>query len=188
MSRPAPARQAEHQAADKVFHVSPFFDVGGRYEFTLRAPDERFKLSIFKERADGSDFMATMAMNRADLTSGALVKLFASQPFSTLKTISAIHLEALKLWIKGAKYHSRPEPPEAASLARLSENDPEALGRFAKFRLIFPSRLRRSRRHDRFCRSRWSPGGRRADQSPPRRAALGSLRLAPPAEAEIRQL
>jgi DUF1365 family protein len=126
---PCTGEAAEHQAADKIFHVSPFFDVGGRYEFTLRAPEERFKLSIFKERADGSDFMATMAMNRADLTTGALVKLFASQPFSTLKTISAIHLEALKLWIKGAKYHARPQPPEAASRARLSGIDAERLGR-----------------------------------------------------------
>jgi len=126
---PCTGATPEHQAAQKVFHVSPFFDVGGRYEFTLRAPDERFKLSIVKERADGSDFLATMAMNRVDLTSGALVRLFASQPFSTLKTISAIHLEALKLWIKGAKYHSRPEPPEQASLARVSRIDAERLGR-----------------------------------------------------------
>ncbi len=119
---PCTGDTAEHQAAEKVFHVSPFFDVGGRYEFTLRAPDERFKLSIFKERTDGSDFMATMAMNREALTTATLAGLFASQPFSTLKTISAIHFEALKLWIKGAKYHSRPEPPAEPSLARLSES------------------------------------------------------------------
>jgi DUF1365 family protein len=130
---PCTGDRAERQAAEKVFHVSPFFDVGGRYEFTLRAPDERFKLSIFKERTDGSDFMATMAMNRVRLTTQTLAGLFASQPLSTLKTISAIHLEALKLWIKGAKYHSRPEPPKAATLARVSENltdcEPDRLGR-----------------------------------------------------------
>ncbi len=118
---PCTGETAERQAADKVFHVSPFFDVGGRYEFTLRAPDERFKLSIFKERTNGSDFMATMAMNRADLTTATLAGLFASQPFSTLKTISAIHFEALKLWTKGAKYHSRPEPPTKATKARFSK-------------------------------------------------------------------
>ncbi len=125
---PCSGDRAEHQAADKVFHVSPFFDVGGRYEFTLRAPDARFKLSIFKERPNGSDFMATMAMNRVDLTTQTLASLFASQPFSTLKTISAIHIEALKLLIKGAKYHSRPEPPVEASLARPSSHNAERLG------------------------------------------------------------
>ena len=125
---PCTGDRAEHQEADKIFHVSPFFDVAGRYEFTLRAPDERFKLSIFKQREDGPDFMATMTLNRAPLTTRTLSGLFASQPFSTFKTISAIHFEALKLWIKGAKYHSRPKPPASASSARLSKHDAERLG------------------------------------------------------------
>jgi DUF1365 family protein len=116
----APCRgdAAERQSAEKVFHVSPFFDVAGRYEFTLRAPDDQFRLTIHKQREAGPDFLATMAMNREPLTTGALTRLALSQPLSTLKTISAIHFEALKLWIKGAKYHSRPEPPEQASVAR----------------------------------------------------------------------
>ncbi len=125
---PCSGQSAERQAVEKIFHVSPFFDVGGRYEFTLRQPDDRFKLSILKERKDGSDFLATMAMNRVDLTTSTLMGLFVSQPFSTLKTISAIHLEALKLWAKGAKYHSRPEPPDQASLARASTQNSERLG------------------------------------------------------------
>lgn len=108
--------------AQKVFHVSPFFDVGGRYEFTLRAPAETFRLSILKQREAGPDLLATMAMKRRALSTASLAALFARQPFSTLKTISAIHFEAFKLWIKGAKYQPRPEPPGAASRARLVEN------------------------------------------------------------------
>ncbi|XBQ15724.1 MAG: DUF1365 domain-containing protein [Oceanicaulis sp.] len=118
---PCAGSGSERQAADKVFHVSPFFDVSGRYDFTLRAPDDRFKLTIFKQRPDKPDFLATMAMQRRALTTGALMGLFASQPFSTLKTIGAIHFEALKLWTKGARYHSRPEPPGRASLAETVE-------------------------------------------------------------------
>ena len=125
---PCTGASAERQEADKIFHVSPFFDVAGRYEFTLRAPDERFKLAIFKQREDGPDFMATMSMKRVELTTSALAGLFASQPFSTLKTISAIHLEALKLWVKGAKYHPRPDPPQHSSQAQLSASDAERLG------------------------------------------------------------
>ena len=125
---PCAGAAVEHQSANKVFHVSPFFDVAGRYEFALRPPGERFRLSIFKQRENGPDFMATMALNRTALTSGALAGLFASQPFSTLKTISAIHLEALKLWRKGAKYHSRPEPPKRPSTAKLSGSNAERLG------------------------------------------------------------
>ena len=118
---PASGGRRERQDADKVFHVSPFFDVAGRYEFTLREPDEKFRLSILKQREDGPDLLATMAMKRRALNTANLAGLFASQPFSTLKTISAIHFEALKLWMKGAKYHSRPVPPEHPSRARLIE-------------------------------------------------------------------
>ena len=127
----APAEPGPRQRhdAEKTFHVSPFFDLGGRYEFTLRAPAERFKLTILKQREAGPDLLATMAMRRRPLTTGGLVRLFASQPFSTLKTIGAIHLEALKLWAKGARYHPRPSPPERASCARLSPRaDADLLG------------------------------------------------------------
>ncbi|MGJ3230465.1 MAG: DUF1365 domain-containing protein [Oceanicaulis sp.] len=118
---PAGGARRERQEAEKVFHVSPFFDVAGRYEFTLREPGEVFRLSILKQREDGPDLLATMAMKRRALNTANLAGLFGSQPFSTLKTISAIHFEALKLWMKGARYHSRPAPPEHASRARLIE-------------------------------------------------------------------
>ena len=116
---PASGGRRERQDAEKVFHVSPFFDVAGRYEFTLREPGETFRLSILKQREAGPDLLATMAMKRRALSTATLAGLFASQPFSTLKTISAIHLEALKLWVKGAKYHPRPAPPEQPTRARL---------------------------------------------------------------------
>lgn len=119
---------AERQSVDKAFHVSPFFDVAGRYEFTLRAALDTFRLTILKQRTDGPDFLATMALKPKTLTTGALLSLFASQPFSTLKTISAIHLEALKLWIKGAKYHARPEPPATASIAKTDTDHAARLG------------------------------------------------------------
>lgn len=104
--------------AEKIFHVSPFFDRAGRYEFTLREPDDRFHLTIFKQREDGPDFMATMAMKREALSTAQLIRLFVTQPFSSLKTILAIHWEALRLWIKGARYHSRDASHPEASLAQ----------------------------------------------------------------------
>lgn len=125
---PCAGDREERQSAEKAFHVSPFFDVAGRYEFTLRQPDDRFHLTIFKQRDAGPDFLATMAMKRELLTTGALTRLALSQPLSTFKTISAIHLEALKLWMKGGRYHSRPQPPQHASIARLGHEGPPRLG------------------------------------------------------------
>ncbi len=115
--------------ADKVFHVSPFFDVAGRYEFTLRDLSETFSLSILKSREDRPDFYAGMQLNARPLTSAALMKLFASQPLSTLKTILAIHGEALRLVFKGARYHPRPEPPCEPSIALSDRDRSVVLGR-----------------------------------------------------------
>lgn len=118
----------ELQDAEKVFHVSPFFDVAGRYEFTVREPGKIFRLTILKQREAGPDLLATMAMKRRALTTANLAGLFASQPFSTLKTIAAIHFEALKLWIKGAKYHPRPQPPAAATRGHSVDHRSATLG------------------------------------------------------------
>ncbi|MEE2524987.1 DUF1365 domain-containing protein [Hyphobacterium sp. HN65] len=106
---PGPA--ARHRTA-KRFHVSPFFDVSGRYAFTLQRPNENLSLGIRKLDDEGKNFTAAMMLRRHVATDGAFARWFFTFPLSTLFTIAAIHVEALKLWIKGARYHSRPAPPE----------------------------------------------------------------------------
>lgn len=100
-----------HHRATKSFHVSPFFGVEGQYGFSLKPGDDRLGLSIVKSVSGETDFTASMTLIRQEATSSALWKLFLRQPFSTHKTIAAIHFEALKLWLKGARYHPRPTPP-----------------------------------------------------------------------------
>ncbi|MEO1038093.1 MAG: DUF1365 domain-containing protein [Pseudomonadota bacterium] len=113
------------QEAEKRFHVSPFFDRAGRYDFTLRAPSERFSLVIKKQREDGPDLLATMSMHRQALTDRSLLGLFASLPFSTLQAIFGIHWQALRLILKGARYHSKPDPLEPVSAARPVDPSPQ---------------------------------------------------------------
>lgn len=108
LDRGAPARHS----AEKRFHVSPFFPVSGRYDFTLRSGEDRLSLVINKVEEGGKDFLATMQLRARPVTSGNLARLFLAQPFSTLKTILAIHWEAVRLLIRGARYHRRPAPPD----------------------------------------------------------------------------
>jgi hypothetical protein len=108
---PLPEAGISRHVADKTLHVSPFFDVAGQYAFTLSPPDERLALSIRKRGDGGEDFRASMALKRHRASSGAFLRWFAGFPVSTLFTIAAIHFEALRLLIKGARYHKRPEPP-----------------------------------------------------------------------------
>lgn len=107
----------EHHDADKVFHVSPFFDVAGQYAFTLRPPEDKFQMSIRKIRENGPDLLATMSLKASSFTSGNIIKSFLRLPFSTLQAITGIHFQAVRLWLKGARYHPRPEPPGQPTFA-----------------------------------------------------------------------
>jgi DUF1365 family protein len=120
-----PARHS----AQKRFHVSPMFPVTGRYDFTLRESDSQLSLAIHKVEAQGPDFLATMQLRASPVNSASLLRLFAAQPFSTLKTISAIHWEALRLLLKGARYHRRPEPPEKDTIADPAMHPDRPVGR-----------------------------------------------------------
>lgn len=105
-----PGTPARH-SAQKRFHVSPFFPVSGRYDFTLRDGDDQLSLVINKVEESGKDFLATLQIRARVLSTASLLRLFAGQPFSTLQTICAIHWEALRLLVRGARYHRRPAPP-----------------------------------------------------------------------------
>lgn len=107
----------EHHSAKKLFHVSPFFDVSGRYAFTLRAPHESLTLVIDKFKDDVRDHVATLKARRLPLVDKNLAGAFFAIPFLTIKVVAAIHFEALKLLIKGATYHHKPTPPALTSVA-----------------------------------------------------------------------
>lgn len=108
------------QAADKCFHVSPFLPLEGGYRFRLDEPGERLRLLIRLVGPDGAvRLVATQTGERRALTDARLLASLATHPWLTAKVIAGIHWEALRLWLKGAPYHPRPEPPAApVSLGR----------------------------------------------------------------------
>ncbi|WP_394694590.1 DUF1365 domain-containing protein [Hyphobacterium sp.] len=112
---PVKGSAVEQHTAKKSLHVSPFFDVSGQYEFALQPPDESLALAIRKIADQGADFRASMSLRRKAAKTGSFLAWFFGFPFSTLATIALIHFEALRLWFKGARYHSRPSPPARPS-------------------------------------------------------------------------
>ncbi|MEP1142913.1 MAG: DUF1365 domain-containing protein [Henriciella sp.] len=94
---------------DKAFHVSPFFDVSGAYEFTLKRTDNALSLIVATKKQGQQTHVATISAKAQPATTGAFVKLALTKPISSLTVSLAIHWQALKLWLKGAKYHSKPK-------------------------------------------------------------------------------
>jgi uncharacterized protein len=96
---PAGIRQ-EH---DKRFYVSPFIEMSMRYHFRVVPPKEHVKLRILETDGDGPMLSATFNGRRRALSTEELLRSFVALPFVTLKVMAAIHWEALRLWLKGAR-------------------------------------------------------------------------------------
>ena len=56
-----------------------------------------------------------IAAERLPLTSRTLLVQGLKMPWMTLKVVAGIHWEALKLWLRGARYHPKPSPPNHES-------------------------------------------------------------------------
>jgi hypothetical protein len=100
------------QDHEKVFHVSPFMHMDCHYHFKFTLPDETFFFAIHQQTKEGKILTATWDGDRAAFTDRNLSKALARNTFQSFTIIASIHWEALKLWIKGAKYIPKPTAPE----------------------------------------------------------------------------
>jgi DUF1365 family protein len=99
------------QEQDKLFYVSPFIEMPMRYHFRVSPPGQSVKLRILETDTEGPLLAATFNGSRRALTTAALLRSFFSLPMVTFKIMAAIHWEALRLWIKGARLVPRPQAP-----------------------------------------------------------------------------
>jgi len=96
------------QSCSKLFYVSPFNTVEGRYRFEASLPGDDLKLAIHYATSEGPCLSAWFNGQRLPLDDRSLLKLFFGVPLLTFKVIGAIHFEALRLWWKGLKIRPRP--------------------------------------------------------------------------------
>ena len=105
-----PAAEKEggiRQACAKAFFVSPFMPMGLRYAFHVAPPGETLTVAIKASGPDGPMFHAALSGRRRDLTDGALLRAALSVPAIGVKTMAAIHWEAVKLFVKGVPFLGR---------------------------------------------------------------------------------
>jgi len=108
----APMPYMQPYETEKCFHVSPFFDLVGRYRFTLSEPSERLRVLIHETREGQPILDATLAAERRTLSDGNILKQVLMLPLMTFKVVAGIHWEALKIWLRGARFHRKPDAPE----------------------------------------------------------------------------
>ena len=105
VSERAQAGASAAHRAEKAFYVSPFIGMDATYRFRLRGPSDRLTMTIREDVPEGPQLIATLSARSRPLGDATLARLFFSHPVLTQKVIGAIHWEAARLWLKGAKIH-----------------------------------------------------------------------------------
>lgn len=97
--------------AAKSMYVSPFMEGEVDYEFVLTPPADTLITHMNVTRRRGGDrlFDATLQLSRRAWTAGDIHRTLWQYPLMTAKVIGAIHLEAMRLRMKGLKEIPAPE-------------------------------------------------------------------------------
>ena len=101
----------EQQAA-KVFHVSPFCRVEGRYRFRFMRAGERVVARVDHDDVHGPLLNTSLSGRLQPLTAQSARAAFFAMPALTLLVVARIHWQALQLALKRLPFFSKPQPPE----------------------------------------------------------------------------
>jgi DUF1365 family protein len=97
----------EHRFA-KGLHVSPFFGMDQEYRLHLTDPGDRLVVHLAVLEAGDVVFDATLALRRRPISRRALGRVIWRYPLLTLRVSAGIHWQALRLRLKGARFHPHP--------------------------------------------------------------------------------
>ncbi|UPK07737.1 DUF1365 domain-containing protein [Bradyrhizobium sp. 170] len=111
------------QRQDKLFYVSPFIGTAMRYHFRVLPPGDRVQLRILETDREGPLLAATFNGSRRVINTRELLRAFFALPLVTIKIMAAIHWEALRLWLKGARLVPRKDAALNTGLATGKSND-----------------------------------------------------------------
>ena len=113
-------------AAEKVFHVSPFCPVEGRYRFRFMqaqrpapasAPVEPALQNHYVARIDYDDASGPLIKTSISgiahpINSTTVARAFFGMPVMTLGVVLRIHWQALRLWLARLPFFPKPLPPQ----------------------------------------------------------------------------
>lgn len=110
---PAP-RYGQTMQAEKVFYVSPFCQVQGRYAFSFMRTEgvqPRTVVRIDHGDEQGLLIRTSVSGHLQALTTAGLRRAFWQHPMHSLGVIWRIHWQALGLWFKRVPLVRKPAPP-----------------------------------------------------------------------------
>jgi DUF1365 family protein len=97
----------------KAFHVSPFMPMEIWYDWRFKDPGESLNVHFMNYSQDSKIFDATLTLKRQEITPRNLAHVLLAYPPMTLKVVTMIHWQALRLWLKGARFYVHPKKKRA---------------------------------------------------------------------------
>ncbi|PRX02793.1 UNVERIFIED_ORG: hypothetical protein BCL66_12621 [Martelella mediterranea] len=89
------------QRAQKQLYVSPFIPMACEYHFSIAPPGETVSVRINEKDSEGPLLFAAFNGKRHAISDRAFLSAFFAYPLMTVKIIAGIHLEAIRLLLKG---------------------------------------------------------------------------------------
>lgn len=120
LATPAPARRLQRFSFRKGFHVSPFMPMEHDYHWRFSVPGERLLVHMENHLRDGDSaagepraparicFDATLSLRRVPLGAASLAGALLRFPLMSAQVALGIYWNALRLWQKGAPFHTHP--------------------------------------------------------------------------------
>jgi uncharacterized protein len=111
-------RWGNEMTASKVFHVSPFCAVAGRYRFRFvmngdSATSPRYTMArVDHDDADGPLLQTSVSGALQPLTAASTWRAFFGMPLMTFGVVARIHWQALRLALKRVPLHRQPPTPD----------------------------------------------------------------------------
>jgi DUF1365 family protein len=98
----------------KAFHVSPFMDMDIDYDWRFRVPGTKLNVHMIDNYKGKPIFDASLSLHRHELSHFTLTRALCLYPLMTIKVLTAIHWQALRLYLKGAPVYTHPAKQQSA--------------------------------------------------------------------------
>jgi DUF1365 family protein len=105
----------------KIFHVSPFCEIDGNYEFRFRETKDTILVGIDYFDRDGLLLKTAIGGRRHQFSAASVLSALVRQPWLTVQIVVNIHTQALRLWLRRVKFFRKPPPPVQELSRSISE-------------------------------------------------------------------
>jgi len=109
-AEPAPNEKARHFKFRKQLHVSPFMRMNCLYEWTFTLPNQSLVVQSNQTEEGKAVFDSTLRLEFREWTTGNLRRALFRYPWMTAKVITAIHWQAVQLFLRGVPVVRHPGP------------------------------------------------------------------------------